>query len=131
MNEQLAHYEAKLAFETDAWDLAQALGAGENPVVIDARAEEVYRNEQIHGAIDIPHRLMAERTTSHLDKRDLIVVYCDGIGCKVSVKGALNMARLGLRVKELIGGLDWRKRDGHPTEGEKPMGGKAAGCGCD
>ncbi len=27
------------------------------------------------------------------------------------------MARLDFRVKELIGGLEWWKRDGHPTEG--------------
>jgi hypothetical protein len=26
------------------------------------------------------------------------------------------MAELGFRTKELIGGLDWWKRDGHPTE---------------
>ena len=27
------------------------------------------------------------------------------------------MTKLGYRVKELIGGLDWWKRDGHKTEG--------------
>jgi rhodanese-related sulfurtransferase len=26
------------------------------------------------------------------------------------------MTELGFRTKELIGGLDWWKRDGHPTE---------------
>lgn len=31
-------------------------------------------------------------------------------------------------VKELIGGLDWWKRDGHPTEGSACGG--DAGCGC-
>ncbi len=47
----------------------------------------------------------------------VIVTYCDGIGCNASTKGALTMARLDFRVKELIGGLEWWKRDGHPTEG--------------
>ena len=47
---------------------------------------------------------------------NIIVTYCDGIGCNASTKGALNMTRLGFRVKELMGGLDWWKRDGHPTE---------------
>jgi hypothetical protein len=28
------------------------------------------------------------------------------------------MVKLGFRVKELIGGLDWWKRDGHPTHGQ-------------
>jgi len=31
------------------------------------------------------------------------------------------MAELGFRVKELIGGLDWWKRDGYSTEGEKGL----------
>ena len=47
----------------------------------------------------------------------LYVTYCDGIGCNASTKGALNMAKLGFRVKELMGGLDWWKRDGCKTEG--------------
>ncbi|MYE89111.1 rhodanese-like domain-containing protein, partial [Candidatus Poribacteria bacterium] len=44
------------------------------------------------------------------------VTFCVGIGRNASTKGALNMARLGFRVKELMGGLDWWKRDGYPTE---------------
>ena len=50
------------------------------------------------------------------DRGGLVVTYCDGIGCNASTKGALKMAELGFRTKELIGGLDWWKRDGHPTE---------------
>lgn len=59
---------------------------------------------------------MSPETAGHLDRKALIVVYCDGIGCNASTRGALNMTRPGFRVKELIGGLDWWKRDGHPTE---------------
>jgi rhodanese-related sulfurtransferase len=58
-----------------------------------------------------------------------MVTYCDGIGCNASTKGALNMAKLGFRVKELIGGLDWWKRDGHKTE--CAAGAKSADCGCE
>jgi hypothetical protein len=28
----------------------------------------------------------------------------------------VQLARLGFRVKELLGGLDWWRRDGHPIE---------------
>ncbi len=117
MEEQLKHYEDKLAYETDSWDLKEALDAGENIVVIDARPPGVFEAEHIPGGINIPHRAMSEETTRHLDKSALVVAYCDGIGCNASTKGALNMARLGFRVKELMGGLEWWKRDGHPTEG--------------
>ena len=117
MNEQLRHYEKKLAFETDSWDVKVALESGESIIVIDARSPEAYQKEHIPGAINIPHRKMNEETTKQLDKTALVVTYCDGIGCNASTKGALNMTKLGFRAKELIGGLDWWKRDGHKTEG--------------
>ncbi|MCY3825652.1 MAG: rhodanese-like domain-containing protein [Nitrospinae bacterium] len=116
MNEQLDHYANKLAYETDSWDLKVAMEQGENVVVIDARSPEAYDEEHIPGAINIPHRQMNPETTAHLDTEALVVTYCDGIGCNASTKGALNMTRLGFKVKELMGGLDWWKRDGHPTE---------------
>ncbi len=130
MNDQLRHYENKLAHETDSWDLKVALEAGQNIVVIDARSPEAYRREHIPGAINIPHRTMSEETTRHVNRTALVVTYCDGIGCNASTKGALNMARLGFQVKELIGGLDWWKRDGHKTEGTAATD-RAAACGCD
>lgn len=59
---------------------------------------------------------MNEDSTENLDREVLYVIYCDSIGCNASTKGALNMARLGFRVKELMEGLDWWKRDGYPTK---------------
>ena len=118
MDEQLKHYAGKLAYETDSWDLKVALEARENLIIIDSRSLEAYEAEHIPGAINIPHGTMSPETTGHLDKSALAISYCDGIGCNASTKGALNMTKLGFRVKELIGGLDWWKRDGHPTEGK-------------
>ena len=115
MNQQLDHYANKLAYETDSWDLKVAMEQGENVVVIDARSLEAFGEVHIPGAINIPHRQMNPETTAHLEGEALIVTYCDGIGCNASTKGALNMTRLGFRVKELMGGLDWWQRDGHPT----------------
>jgi rhodanese-related sulfurtransferase len=111
-----------LAYETDSWDLQVALEAGEPLIVIDARAPQAFAKEHIPGAINIPHRTMDGETTGHLEKKALVVTYCDGIGCNASTKAALHMTRLGFRVKELLGGLDWWKRDGHPTEGAAVAG---------
>jgi len=117
MNDQLLHYRRKLEFEIDSWDLKVALEAGENVTVIDARGPKAYAQEHIRGAINLPHGKMTPAFTRHLDKEmTLVVTYCDGIGCNGSTKGALKMTELGFRTKELIGGLDWWKRDGHPTE---------------
>ena len=130
MDQQLKHYESKLAFETDSWDLKVALESGESIVVVDARSTEAYQKEHIPGAVNIPHRKMSAETTKSINRAALVVTYCDGIGCNASTKGALNMTKLGFRVKELIGGLDWWKRDGHPTEGAA-SGSKAEACGCE
>jgi rhodanese-related sulfurtransferase len=117
MDNHIKHYSDKLEFETDSWDLRAALDKGEKIIVVDARSTQSYQEERIPGAVNIPHRTMTEESTRNLDRSTLYVVYCDGIGCNASTKGALNLARLGFRVKELMGGLDWWKRDGYPTEG--------------
>lgn len=125
MNDQIKHYSDKLAYEIDSWDLKVALENGEPVIVLDTRSPQAYETEHIPGAVSLPHRAMDALTTAGFNKACLVVTYCDGIGCNASTKGALNMARLGFRVRELIGGFDWWKRDGHPTEG------KSAGtCGC-
>lgn len=129
MNDQLKHYSDKLAYEIDSWDLNVARDAGENIVVVDARSPEAFQREHIVGAINIPHRTISPETTANIDTKSLVVTYCDGIGCNGSTKGAVNMLKLGFRVKELMGGLDWWKRDGHDTHTGTPSETSAA-CGC-
>jgi rhodanese-related sulfurtransferase len=98
--------------------------------VIDARSRESYAREHIPGAISLPHREMNEQTLSALDKTRLYISYCDGIGCNASTKGAAKLAAAGLRTKELLGGLDWWKRDGYATQGEQATAGIPVNCGC-
>jgi len=125
---RIAHYAAKLEFEIDAWDLRMS---EEEIVIIDARSIEAYEKEHIPDAVSLPHRTMNEATTAHLRRDVLHVTYCDGIGCNASTKGALNLARLGFRVKELIGGLDWWKRDGYGTDGaQSTVADDETNCAC-
>lgn len=130
-SEQLRHYSAKLAYEIDSWDLKVAIEGGEKIVIVDVRSPEAFSKEHIPGAMSLPHRTMTEATTASIDESALIVTYCDGIGCNASTKGALTMTKLGFRVKELTGGLDWWKRDGHPTNGNTRGSGGNPVCGCD
>ena len=104
----------KLRFHTDSWDLSVDLRSGHSAiVVIDARSREAYAQAHIPGAVSFPHREMTEEATRGLDRGKVYVVYCDGIGCNASTKGAYRLSRLGFRTKELLGGLDWWRRDGH------------------
>jgi rhodanese-related sulfurtransferase len=128
-----AFMQAKLAYHTDSADLAADLLNGiEAIVVIDTRAPDYYAAGHIPGALSFPHRTMNENSTANLDRSKTYVVYCDGIGCNGSTKGAWKLARLGFRVKELLGGLDFWKRDGHPlATGMEPGRMEAAAhCGC-
>jgi rhodanese-related sulfurtransferase len=114
--ETAAMMQDKLRFHTDASDLSVDLKAGlAGIIVVDARSRDAYAAGHIPGAISFPHREMSLETTAQLDRNMVYVVYCDGIGCNGSTKGAYQLARLGFRTKELLGGLDWWRRDGHPV----------------
>ncbi len=127
---QIKFYEAKLEYEIDSWDLSEALKNNENIVVVDTRSNEAYEIEHIPSAINIPHRTMSEEVTQNMDKTKLYITYCDGIGCNASTKGALNLTKLGFKTKELLGGLNWWKRDGYSTSGEKGQQENNIACGC-
>jgi len=130
MKEQQSFYEQKLKYETDSWDLSDALSKNKNVIVIDARSNKSFDIEHIPGAINIPYRNMTAENTNDLKKNKSYVVYCNGIGCNASTKAAINMSKLGYEIKELLWGLDWWKRDGFQTEGSKASPGKEIQCDC-
>lgn len=126
---------AKLAYHTDAWDVAEDLRAGVNAiVVVDTRSSEAYLRGHVPGAISFPHRSMSASSTATLDRSKVYVCYCDGIGCNGSTQGAYKLAQLGFQVKEMLGGLDFWRRDGWPVAtGAEPgsMSAEAQSeCGC-
>jgi rhodanese-related sulfurtransferase len=121
MKEQIKHYLDKLTYEMDSADVANLFKDGnfEKPIiVIDTRSPSAYHQEHIPGSISFPHRTMNEESTASLDRSAIYITYCDGIGCNASTKGAYKLSTLGFQVKELIGGMDWWKRDGYSTEGK-------------
>ena len=114
-----AHYLAKLKVETDAWVVKTDMERERSDfVVIDTRSPEAFRERHIAGAISFPHRTMNAETTAHLPKEKLMITYCWGPGCNASTKGALRLAALGFRVKELIGGLEYWIKEGGPVRGK-------------
>ncbi len=128
--DQMDFYQRKLAYEMDSADLYEALEKGEPIVVIDGRSSSAYAEEHIPGAVSLPHRGISFNSTEGFDKSKLYVCYCDGIGCNASTKTALKLLTLGFQVRELIGGLDWWKRDGYATDGSKAHVEGQIKCGC-
>ena len=112
------HFRSKLSFETDAWDVKTDMERGRADfVVIDTRSPADFEARRIAGAINLPYRSMDAETTARLPKEKVMVTYCWGPGCNGSTKGALKLASLGFRVKELIGGLEYWIREGGKLEG--------------
>lgn len=130
MNDQIKFYENKLSYEMDPSDLYAGFENGEDLIALDTRQKFGYDREHIPTAMNLPHREMTIETTKHLDRSKTYVCYCDGIGCNASTKGALKMTKLGFKVKELIGGIEWWKFDGYATEGTKASSGSMFECAC-
>ncbi|HEY1977665.1 MAG TPA: rhodanese-like domain-containing protein [Candidatus Baltobacteraceae bacterium] len=115
-DEAIRHFEGKLKLEVDPADVHYDNGKGVSTfVVIDTRSEDDYRREHIPGAISLPHRKMDAQTTKDLPRDRIVVTYCWGTACNASTKGALQLARLGFQVKEMIGGIEGWKSDGYST----------------
>jgi rhodanese-related sulfurtransferase len=112
-----AHFRNVLARSTDPSDVHAGIESGEHDfVVLDARSPQEFERGHVPGAVNIPHRQLDARSTARLPKDLLIVTYCDGIGCNASTKAALKLAELGFAVKEMLGGLNWWRRDGYTVE---------------
>ena len=106
------HFAAKLRFETDPSDVAAALAAGEDFVLVDSRGHSSWHQGRIAGAIHLPHAEIAERAPAEIPITTPVVVYCWGPGCNGSTRAALQFSKLGYAVKELIGGFEYWTREG-------------------
>ncbi|MBB6252832.1 rhodanese-like domain-containing protein [Nitrospirillum iridis] len=101
-----AHFEAKLAFETDCADVWYATTQeAKDFVLVDVRSPAMFAAGHVPGAINIPTRQLSEVRLAEYPADTLFVVYCAGPHCNGSTKAALKLARLGRPVKEMIGGL--------------------------
>lgn len=120
----LAHFEQRLAFETDCWDVHSSLAAGETDfVLVDVRSPSLYAKGHAHGAINIPHRELTEARLAAYPKDTLFVVYCAGPHCNGANKAAVQLARLRRPVKELIGGVTGWLDEGFELVREKALAG--------
>jgi rhodanese-related sulfurtransferase len=115
--EALVHFESGLAFETDCWDVHEALTRGPRDfVLLDVRSHELYARGHVGGALSMPHaKIVASRLESY-PAETLFVVYCSGPHCNGAQRAAIRLARLGRPVKLMIGGVTGWLDEGFPLE---------------
>lgn len=112
------HFLFRLSVETDPADVHVDLERGApGLVVIDARSAKHFAECHIPGAINLPHRTINAEAVAGLSRDDIMVTYCWGPGCNSATKAAARLAALGFQVKEMIGGIEYWRREGYGVEG--------------
>ncbi|HMN45060.1 MAG TPA: rhodanese-like domain-containing protein [Povalibacter sp.] len=102
----LAHFQSALRFETDCWDVHDAMNSGRQDFVLfDVRSHELYERGHVPGALSMPHRKIIESTLASYPQDTTFVVYCAGPHCNGAHRGAIRLAKLGRPVKLMIGGI--------------------------
>jgi rhodanese-related sulfurtransferase len=116
-----SHFLDKLAHETDCADVWNAIEKDTvDFLIVDCRSTPNYNRAHLPGAISLPWQEINEDRIRDLP--DLpIVTYCWGPSCNAATKGAYRLAASGRTVKEMIGGIEYWIREGHPTEGRRPV----------
>ena len=112
----IAHFSAKLAFETDVSDVHIAIEKKHAVTVVDTRTLESWTAGHIPGAVHLPTGKIRHRAEGLIPRDKPVIVYCWGPGCNGATKAALAFAELGYDVKEMIGGFEYWAREGFTYE---------------
>lgn len=102
----LTHFQNKLHFETDCWDVhASFEHGGADFVLLDVRSPDLYQRGHLPHAQNLPHgKIVAGKMHAYAPGTQF-VVYCAGPHCNGADKAAARLAALGLAVKLMIGGV--------------------------
>lgn len=135
----MAHFAAKLAFETDCSDVFSALSAGADDfILLDVRSEAAFSAQHVQGAHNLPHRQINTERMALFPANKTFVVYCAGPHCNGADQAAYNIAKLGYQVKRMIGGITGWADEGLPfiqndsaaAIGSQSLAGAHAHCDC-
>ncbi|GCE29897.1 hypothetical protein KDA_53810 [Dictyobacter alpinus] len=119
-DEARRHFLAKLSVETDASDVMLDLQRGQHSfLLIDARSAQDFDECHIPGAISLPYRKITAESTAHFSKALPMVIYCWSPACNAATKAAARLSTLGFQVKEMLGGIEYWRREGGLVEGTR------------
>lgn len=102
----LAHFAAEFKFQTDCWDVHEAMCSGSPGfVLLDVRSPAAFAKGHVDGAINIPHAKIIASRLAEFSPETLFVVYCAGPHCNGAARAAVRLAQLGRPVKLMAGGI--------------------------
>lgn len=100
-----AHFASEFSFETDCWDVHDALSKGADFVLLDVRSPALYAKGHIAQSINLPHGKIVASKMTQWPAETVFVTYCAGPHCNGAARGALRLAELGRPVKMMAGGI--------------------------
>ena len=111
-----AFFATLLSCQTDVSDVHASLAAAAPGLVLaDSRSGQAWQQGRVPGAIHLPTAEIAARAAATIPAGVMVVTYCWGPGCNGATRAALEYARLGYHVKEMIGGYEYWVREGFPV----------------
>ncbi len=114
-----SYFEMQLACETDPADVHYDMSSGvADFVLLDVRRRQAFEACHIPGAENLPAGRIRRSTTQHLDRHQLLITYCWGPGCNGATKAAAQLSALGFQVRQMVGGLEYWRREGYDVEGD-------------
>jgi rhodanese-related sulfurtransferase len=100
------HFAAQFTFETDCWDVHEALRSNAPEfVLLDVRGATLFEKGHVSGAINLPHAKIVASKMREWPEDTLFVAYCAGPHCNGAARAALRLAKLGRPVKIMAGGV--------------------------
>ncbi|WP_165986132.1 rhodanese-like domain-containing protein [Streptomyces sp. YIM 98790] len=115
--EAAAFFLSRLTFQADVSDVHSSLESGAPGfVLVDSRSAASWAQGRVPGAVHLPTADIPGRAGVLLDPAVPVITYCWGPACDGATRAALALARLGYRVKEMIGGMEYWAREGFPVE---------------
>lgn len=99
------HFAAEFTFETDCWDVHDAMSGEPDFVLLDVRSHALFEKGHVPGAVSLPHGKIIKSKMDEWPEGTLFVTYCAGPHCNGAARGALRLAELGKPVKIMAGGI--------------------------
>jgi rhodanese-related sulfurtransferase len=120
-SDALAHFERLFSYETDCWDVHDALSSGEPGfVLLDVRGPDHFRKGHVAGALSLPHGKIIASRMSAWPAQTLFVVYCAGPHCNGAARAAVRLSAMGRPCKIMTGGITGWRDEGFPlVEGDE------------
>ena len=113
----LQYFEAQMALTTDCWDVHESMSDGKADfVLLDVRSRECFRAGHVPGSVSLPHAEISEAEAEKYPADATFVVYCAGPHCNGAYRAAIRLARLGRRVKIMLGGVTGWQDEGFCLE---------------